>query len=85
MTLAAFTAAWFLHLIAAASPGPAVLMAARTGVSEGFRTGAWLAVGIGIGAVFWAVILGITLLNAALAVVVFGRSRCTPSIGSVRR
>ncbi|MGL5010751.1 MAG: LysE family transporter, partial [Paracoccaceae bacterium] len=54
MTLTAFAAAWFLHLIAAASPGPAVLMAARTGVTEGFRTGAWLAVGIGIGAVFWA-------------------------------
>lgn len=55
MTLAAFLAAWGLHLVAAASPGPAVLMAARTGVTEGFRTGFWLAVGLGIGAVFWAV------------------------------
>jgi threonine/homoserine/homoserine lactone efflux protein len=67
MTLAAFTAAWFLHLIAAASPGPAVLMAARTGVTEGFRTGAWLAVGIGIGAVFWAVaaLFGLAMLFKA--------------------
>ena len=55
MTLAAFLAAWALHLVAAASPGPAVLMAARTGVTEGFRTGVWLALGLGLGAVVWAV------------------------------
>lgn len=55
MTLAAFLAAWGLHLLAAASPGPAILMAARTGVTEGFRTGLWLAVGLGLGAVTWAV------------------------------
>jgi threonine/homoserine/homoserine lactone efflux protein len=39
--------------MAAISPGPAVLMAARTGLSEGFRTGAALAVGIGVGGVLW--------------------------------
>lgn len=55
MTIAAFLAAWALHLVAAASPGPAVLMAARIGVTEGLRTGIFLAIGIGIGAVFWAV------------------------------
>lgn len=55
MTLAAFTAAWFLHLLAAASPGPAVLLAARIGVTEGLRTGVFLAIGIGLGALFWAV------------------------------
>lgn len=55
MTLAAFLAAWALHLVAAASPGPAVLMAARIGVTEGLRTGIFLAAGIGIGAVVWAV------------------------------
>ncbi|GGE26879.1 Threonine/homoserine/homoserine lactone efflux protein [Gemmobacter megaterium] len=55
MTLAAFLAAWALHLVAAASPGPAVLMAARTGVTEGFRTGMWLAFGLGLGALVWAV------------------------------
>ncbi len=74
MTLAAFTAAWFLHLIAAASPGPAVLMAARTGVTEGFRTGAWLAVGIGIGAVFWAVsaLFGLAMLFKAAPALLWG-------------
>lgn len=54
MTPAAFLAAYMLHLIAAASPGPAVLMSARTAVTEGFRTSFWLACGIGLGAVFWA-------------------------------
>ncbi|HQY43748.1 MAG TPA: LysE family transporter [Paracoccaceae bacterium] len=54
MTLAAFLAVAFLHLMAAISPGPAVLMAARTGVTEGLRTGAFLAAGIGAGAVVWA-------------------------------
>ena len=64
MTLAAFATAWFLHLLAAASPGPAVLMTARTGVTEGFRTAAFLAVGIGAGAVVWAVaaLFGLALL-----------------------
>ena len=55
MTLTAFATAWFIHLLAAASPGPAILMAARTGVTQGFRTGVWLSVGIGLGALFWAV------------------------------
>ena len=55
MTLTAFLAAWALHLVAAASPGPAILMSARTGVTEGFRTGLFLAMGLGLGAVFWAV------------------------------
>ena len=54
MTLAAFLAFAFLTLLGAISPGPAVLMSARTGLNEGFRTGAFLAVGIGAGAVFWA-------------------------------
>lgn len=53
MTLTAFFAVFLLHLMAAISPGPAVLMAARTGLSEGFRTGAALAVGIGVGGVLW--------------------------------
>lgn len=54
MTLAAFLTVAVLHLMAAISPGPAVLMSARTGVTEGLRTGAFLAMGIGVGAVVWA-------------------------------
>lgn len=64
MTLTAFATAWFIHLLAAASPGPAILMAARTGVTQGFRTGVWLSVGIGVGALVWAVaaLFGLALL-----------------------
>jgi threonine/homoserine/homoserine lactone efflux protein len=64
MTLTAFIAVALLHLMAAISPGPAVLMSARTGVMEGLRTGAFLAIGIGAGAVIWAAaaLFGLALL-----------------------
>jgi threonine/homoserine/homoserine lactone efflux protein len=67
MTLAAFLAVAFLHLMAAISPGPAVLMSARTGVTEGLRTGAFLAIGIGAGAVVWAAaaLFGLALIFQA--------------------
>jgi threonine/homoserine/homoserine lactone efflux protein len=67
MTLAAFFAFALLSLFAAVSPGPAVLMAARTGLTEGFRTGAMLAAGIGAGAVVWAAaaMFGLNILFAA--------------------
>ena len=66
MTLSAFLAAWAIQLVAAASPGPAILMSARTGVTEGFRTAAWLSLGIGLGAVVWALaaLFGLALLFA---------------------
>ncbi len=54
MTLAAFLTFAGLVIFAAVSPGPAVLMSARTGLTEGFRTGVMLAMGIGSGAVIWA-------------------------------
>ncbi len=56
MSLAAFLAVAGLLTMGAVSPGPAVLMSARTGVSEGLRTGFFLSLGIGAGAVFWAVL-----------------------------
>ncbi|MGY6705877.1 LysE family translocator [Roseinatronobacter sp.] len=67
MTLAAFLAFVGLTLFAAISPGPAVLMAARTGLLEGFRTGVFLAMGIGAGAVFWAsaALFGLGVIFAA--------------------
>ena len=54
MTFGAFLAIWAIHLAAAMSPGPAVILAARTGMSEGRRTGDALAIGFGLGAVIWA-------------------------------
>ena len=64
MTLATFLATWAVCLLAAVSPGPAVLMAARVGLAEGFRTGFALAAGIGLGAVAWAAaaLFGLSLL-----------------------
>ncbi len=54
MTLAGFSVFVGLVLFAVISPGPAVLMSARTGLGEGFRTGVMLALGIACGAVIWA-------------------------------
>jgi threonine/homoserine/homoserine lactone efflux protein len=54
VSLAAFLAFAGLVIFAAVSPGPAVLMSARTGLTEGFRTGVMLALGIASGAVIWA-------------------------------
>ncbi|KII18162.1 LysE family translocator [Phaeobacter sp. S60] len=64
MTLAAFTASVLLCLMAAISPGPAVLMAARVGLAHGWRSGLALAIGIGTGAVLWAsaALFGLNLL-----------------------
>lgn len=64
MTVVAFLAAVLLCLMAAVSPGPAVLMAARIGLTEGWRTGLALAIGIGAGAVIWAsaALFGLALL-----------------------
>ena len=74
MTLTAFLAFAALSLFAAISPGPAVLMAARTGLTEGFKTGAMLALGIGVGAVFWAsaAMFGLNILFAAAPALLTG-------------
>jgi threonine/homoserine/homoserine lactone efflux protein len=67
VTLAAFSVFVGLVVFAAISPGPAVLMSARTGLTEGMRTGLFLAMGIGAGAVVWAsaAMFGLNLLFAA--------------------
>ncbi len=54
MTLAAFLTVAVMHLMAAISPGPAVLMSARIGLTEGLRSGVLVAAGIGVGGVVWA-------------------------------
>ncbi len=74
MTLTAFIAVALLHLMAAISPGPAVLMAARTGVTEGLRTGVFLAMGIGTGAVVWAAaaLFGLNLIFQAAPALLWG-------------
>lgn len=54
MSFAALFAIWLLHLFAAISPGPSVLMSARIGVMQGLRAGIFVSIGIGISAVIWA-------------------------------
>jgi threonine/homoserine/homoserine lactone efflux protein len=64
MALAALVAFYFIHLAAAISPGPAVLMAARTALRDGMFKGACVAIGIGLGACLWALaaLFGLALL-----------------------
>jgi len=67
MTFAAFLTFAGLVTFAAISPGPAVLMSARTGLTEGARTGVLMAMGIATGAMFWALaaMFGLNLIFAA--------------------
>jgi threonine/homoserine/homoserine lactone efflux protein len=67
VTASAFLAAWFIHLLAAASPGPTILMAARIGVTDGMRSAAFLSLGFGIGIMVWALaaLSGLALLFQA--------------------
>lgn len=74
MTLTAFFAIWSLHLMAAVSPGPAVLMSARIGIQDGVKTGLFLSVGIGLGGVVWAAaaLFGLNLLFVAAPMLLTG-------------
>jgi threonine/homoserine/homoserine lactone efflux protein len=64
VTLAALIAFYFIHLAAAISPGPAVLLAARTALREGMMKGAYISIGIGLGACIWALaaLFGLAIL-----------------------
>ena len=54
MTTAAFLSIALIHLLAAISPGPSFVMAVRVAASDGLRAAVGVAVGLGIGAVIWA-------------------------------
>lgn len=71
MTLSALIAIYFVHLAGAMSPGPAVLLAARTSLQQGMWRGSLLALGIGLGAGIWALaaLLGLALVFAMAPVV----------------
>lgn len=55
------------HLLAVISPGPSLLVVARTAVSSSRAAGAWVALGLGLGTLVWAVaaLFGLGLLFAA--------------------
>jgi threonine/homoserine/homoserine lactone efflux protein len=64
ITIAAFVSIVLLHLMGAISPGPAFVMTVRTAAAEGFRLAAVAALGLGAGAVCWALaaLVGLNLL-----------------------
>ncbi|MFO1210935.1 MAG: LysE family translocator [Amaricoccus sp.] len=64
MTAAAFLSIVLIHLMAAISPGPSFVMTVRTSASDGLRTGLGVAIGLGAGAVVWALaaLFGLHLL-----------------------
>ena len=64
MSVLTFFTIWIICLGAAMSPGPAVLMAARVGLSQGARYGIATSLGIAAGACFWGVtaLLGLSVL-----------------------
>lgn len=64
MTASAFLTIALIHLAAAISPGPSFAVAVRTAAAEGFRPAAAFALGLGLGAVAWALaaLLGLALL-----------------------
>lgn len=64
MTLAAFLSILLIHLLGAISPGPAFVVIVRTAAVDGFRSAVLAAVGLGLGAICWALaaLLGLNLL-----------------------
>ncbi|SPF80124.1 LysE family translocator [Pseudoprimorskyibacter insulae] len=64
MSLLAFATVWFVHLLAAMSPGPSFVVCVRTAINEGFRTAFALSLGFGLGSMVWAAgaMAGLTLL-----------------------
>jgi threonine/homoserine/homoserine lactone efflux protein len=64
VTAAAFVSIALIHLLAAISPGPSFAVAVRTAAAEGFRPAAAFALGLGLGAVTWALaaLCGLALL-----------------------
>jgi threonine efflux protein len=64
VTFATFVSILLLHLMGAISPGPAFVMTVRTAAVEGFRPAFFAALGLGTGAVCWALaaLLGLNLL-----------------------
>lgn len=74
MTLAAFLTAWGLHLLAALSPGPAVLLGARLSATEGMRVGVFYSLGVAIGGSIWALaaLLGLSVLFEVAPALLWG-------------
>lgn len=55
MTTAAFLSIALIHLLAAISPGPSFVMTVRVAASGGLRAAVGVALGLGLGALVWAI------------------------------
>jgi threonine/homoserine/homoserine lactone efflux protein len=63
--LLAFASVMLVHLLGAMSPGPAFVFVARTSVAISRRSGVFAALGLGVGAIFWALL---TIMGWAILV-----------------
>ena len=65
-TLAALVTLWFVHLLAVMSPGPSLLVVARSAIAGSRTDGTRVAFGLGLGTLVWslAALFGLSVLFA---------------------
>jgi threonine/homoserine/homoserine lactone efflux protein len=65
-TLAALVTLWFVHLLAVMSPGPSLLVVARSAIAGSRADGTQVAFGLGLGTLVWslAALFGLSVLFA---------------------
>jgi len=65
-TLAALATLWFVHLLAVISPGPSLLVVARSAIAGSRGLGTRVAFGLGLGTLVWslAALFGLSVLFA---------------------
>ncbi|MDZ7713848.1 MAG: LysE family transporter [Rhodovibrio sp.] len=65
-TLAALVTLWFVHLLAVISPGPSLLVVARSAIAGSRAQGTRVAFGLGLGTLVWslAALFGLSVLFA---------------------
>jgi threonine/homoserine/homoserine lactone efflux protein len=65
-TLTALATLWFVHLLAVISPGPSLLVVARSAIAGSRGRGARVAAGLGLGTLIWslAALFGLSVLFA---------------------
>jgi threonine/homoserine/homoserine lactone efflux protein len=63
-TLAALATLWVVHLLAVISPGPSLLVVARSAIAGSRAQGTQVALGLGLGTLVWSLsaLFGLTLL-----------------------
>ncbi|WP_200371948.1 LysE family transporter [Rhodovibrio salinarum] len=64
--MAALATLWFVHLLAVMSPGPSLVVVARSAIAGSRTRGMWVALGLGLGTLVWslAAMFGLNALFA---------------------